>query len=101
MLRECAALWNAPACAERIAVRPRPRIATATSTSRRVKPRLSDLTIISEPRVRALGLLAVVARPRHVELAFAHLRLARERRDEDGQHVHVELRSRDAELDRG
>ena len=39
-LRACAAVENAPACAERIAVKPRPRIAVATMTSSNVKPRV-------------------------------------------------------------
>src|SRR5262249_39173892 len=97
MLRACAALANAPAWAERMAVRPRPRMATDTSTSSSVKPRL----FISEPRVPPLGLLDVVARARHPDLALAEVGLAGERRDHDAEHVGVDRRPAHAELDAG
>src|SRR5262245_59723774 len=101
MLRACAALANGPACAERIAVSPSPRMETATRISRREKPREWRGCFMSEPRVPALRLLAVVARPQHGDLALPDVRLARERRDEDREHVGIERGSRDAELDRG
>src|SRR5271166_6172910 len=98
MLRACAALANAPACAERMAVRPRPRMDTATSTSRSVKPsaRGKPLCVISKPRVQAVRGLDVVAWPRHADPTLLDVGLARERRDHDADDVGGERRPADA-----
>src|ERR1700760_1146343 len=97
MLRACAAAANAPAWAERMAVRPRPRMEMATSTSSSVNPR----RVISKPRVRALGGLAVVPRARHAHAALLDVGLAGERRDHDAHRVRVARGAADAELDAG
>src|SRR5262245_49347575 len=94
MLRACAALAKAPACADKIAVRPRPRLATATITSSKVNPPLflTPARFILKPRVLALGRLGVVARPRHRELAFSEIGLARQGRHDERHRVRVDRR---------
>src|SRR5262245_7726305 len=88
-LRACAEAANDPACADRIAVRPSPRMATATITSSSVKPESWRGRVTSELRVGTLRLLLIGSWPRHRHLARLELALACQRRDEHRDEVAV------------